>query len=125
MQSDRLRDVGDTVIDPNSSKGTISAVVTLAMPLKNALTKADTTYSVNLDLGALAVDKLALNQKLEANSLKIVADNQGYRVKGDVKIGGQPATLDYRKVNEGEADVRVAAVLDDGHRRFAGEERGS
>ena len=125
LQSDRLRDVGETVIDPNSSKGTVSAIVTLAMPLKNALTKADTTYSVNLDLGALAVDKLALNQKLEANSLKIVADNQGYRVKGDVKIGGQPATLDYRKVNEGEADVRVAAVLDDAARTRLGVDLGS
>ena len=125
LQSDRLRDVGETVIDPNSSKGTVSAIVTLAMPLKNALTKADTTYSVNLDLGALAVDKLALNQKLEANSLKIVADNQGYRVKGDVKIGGQPATLDYRKVNEGEADVRVAAVLDEAPRTRLGVDLGS
>jgi hypothetical protein len=69
------------VIDPNSSKGTVSAIVTLAMPLKNALSKADTTYSISLDLGALAVDKLAMNQKLEASSLKVVADNQGYRVK--------------------------------------------
>jgi hypothetical protein len=81
LQSDRLRDTGDTVIDPNSSKGTVSAIVTLAMPLKNALSKADTTYSISLDLGALAVDKLAMNQKLEASSLKVVADNQGYRVK--------------------------------------------
>jgi hypothetical protein len=125
LQSDRLRDVGDTVIDPNSSKGTVSAVVTLAMPLKNALTKADTTYSVNLDLGALAVDKLAMNQKLEANSLKVVADNQGYRVKGDVKIGGQPAALDYRKNNEGDADVRVAAILDDAARARLGVDLGS
>ncbi len=125
LQSDRLRDVGDTVIDPNSSKGTVSAVVTLAMPLKNALTKADTTYSVSLDLGALAVDKLALNQKLEASNLKVVADNQGYRVKGDVKIGGQPAALDYRKTNEGDADVRVAAILDDAARARLGVDLGS
>ena len=125
LQSDRLRDVGDTTIDPNSSKGPISAIVTLAMPLKNALTKADTTYSINLDLGALAVDKLAMNQKLEANSLKVVADNQGYRVKGDVKIGGQPAALDYRKNNEGDADVRVAAILDDAARARLGVDLGS
>lgn len=125
LQSERLRDVGDAMIDPNSSKGTVSAVVTLAMPLKNALTKADTTYSVNLDLGALAVDKLALNQKLEANNLKVVADNQGYRVKGDVKIGGQPAALDYRKTNEGDADVRVAAILDDAARARFGVDLGS
>jgi hypothetical protein len=125
LQSDRLRDVGDTAIDPNSSKGTVSAIVSLAMPLKNALTKADTTYSVSLDLGALAVDKLAMNQKLEANNLKIVADNQGYRVKGDVKIGGQPAALDYRKTNEGDADVRVAAILDDAARARLGVDLGS
>ena len=31
------------------------------------------------------------NQKLEANALKIVASNQGYQVKGDVKINGQAA----------------------------------
>ena len=125
LQSERLRDLGETAIDPNSSKGTISAIVTLAMPLKNALTKADTTYSVNLDLGALAVDKLAMNQKLEANNLKVVADNQGYRVKGDVKIGGQPASLDYRKANDGDADVKVAAVLDDAARARLGVDLGS
>jgi hypothetical protein len=115
LQSDRLREAGDTVIDPNSSKGTVSAIVTLAMPLKNALTKADTAYSISLDLGALAIDKLAMNQKLEANSLKVVADNQAI-VRGDVKIAGQPASLDYRKNSDGDADVRVAATLDDAAR---------
>lgn len=125
LQSDRLREAGDTVIDPNLSKGTVSAIVTLAMPLKNALTKADTTYSISLDLGALAVDKLAMNQKLEANNLKVVADNQGYRVKGDVKIGGQPAALDYRKNSDGDADVRVAATLDDAARARLGVDLGS
>lgn len=124
LQSDRLRDVGDRLIDPNSSKGTISAVISLAMPLKNALTREDTTYSVNLDLGSLAVDKLAMNQKLEATALKVVADNQGYRVKGDVKIGGQPAALDYRKTNDGEADVKLAATLDDAARARLGVDLG-
>jgi len=86
------------------------------MPLKNALTKADTTYSVNLDLGALAVDKLAMNQKLEASARQGGRRQSGLRVKGDVKIGGQPAALDYRKTSEGDADVRLAAVLDDAAR---------
>jgi Protein of unknown function len=125
LQSDRLRDVGDKLIDPNSSKGTVSAVITLAMPLKNALTKEDTTYSVNLDLGALSIDKLAMNQKLEASALKVVADNQGYRVKGDVKIGGQPASIDYRKTNDGDADVKLAATLDDAARARLGVDLGS
>ena len=48
-----------------------------------------------------------MSQKLEANTLKIVANNQGYQVKGDVKIGGQSASLDYRKPAEGDADVQA------------------
>ena len=125
LQSDRLSEFNQSIFDPNTSKGTIAAVINLGMPLKNALTKADTTYSVNLDLGSLAIDKLALNQKLEASILKVVADNQGYRVRGDVKIGGQPAALDYRKNNEGDADVRLAATLDDAARARLGVDLGS
>jgi hypothetical protein len=125
LQSERLSDVNETPIDPNTSKGNVVAQVTLKMPLKNALTKEETSYSINVDLGALAVDKLALNQKLEANSLKVVADNQGYRVKGDVKIAGQPAALDYRKNADGDADVRLATTLDDAARAKLGVDLGS
>jgi len=124
LQSERLSDVNQTAIDPNTSKGNVVAQVTLKMPLKNALTKEETSYAINVDLGALAVDKLALNQKLEANSLKVMADNQGYRVKGDVKIAGQPAALDYRKNADGDADVRLAATLDDAARAKLGVDLG-
>ncbi len=125
LQSERLSDVSDTPIDPNTSKGTVAAVVALRMPLKNALTKEDTSYTINVDLSALAVDKLAMNQKLEATTLKVVADNQGYRVKGDVKIAGQPAALDYRKNADGDADIRLATTLDDAARAKLGVDLGS
>jgi hypothetical protein len=61
-----------------------------------------------------------MNQKLEANTLKLIANNQGYQVKGDVKINGQQATLDYRKPNEGDADVKLQATLDDASRARLG-----
>ena len=107
LASDRLSEFSGTLIDPNSSKGTVSALVTLGMPIKRELTKADTTYSVTADLGGFAADKLVMNQKLEASTLKVVASNQGYQVKGDVKINGQPAQLDYRKPSEGDADIKL------------------
>lgn len=117
LASDRLNEFTGSTIDPNSSKGNVSAVVTMAMPLKNALTKADTTYSVNVDLGAFSAEKLVMNQKIEGNALKVIANNQGYQVRGDVKIAGQPATIDYRKPNtDGDADVRVSTTLDDATR---------
>ena len=120
LASDRLSDLSGTLIDPNTSKGTFSATVTLGMPVKGELTKADTTYTVTADLGGFAADKLVMNQKLEANTLKIVANNQGYQVKGDVKINGQPASLDYRKPTEGDADIKLQATLDDASRARLG-----
>ena len=116
LASDRLSEFSGTLIDPNSSKGTVSAQVSLGLPIKRELTKADTTYSITADLGGFAADKLVMNQKLEANTLKVVANNQGYQVKGDVKINGQPASLDYRKPNEGDADIKLLATLDDASR---------
>ena len=92
----------------------------LGLPVKGALTKADTTYSVTADLSGFAVDKLVMNQKLEANTLKVVANNAGYQVRGDVKINGQQASLDYRKPNEGDADIKLSATLDDASRARLG-----
>jgi hypothetical protein len=120
LASDRLSDVAGTLIDPNSSKGTISATVTLGLPIKRELTKADTTYAITADLSGFAADRLVMNQKLEANTMKIVADNQGYQVKGDVRINGQPASLDYRKPSDGDADIKLQATLDDASRAKLG-----
>ena len=98
----------------------MSATISLAMPVIGSLTKADTTYNVTADLAGFAADKLVMNQKLEATTLKVVANNAGYQVKGDVKINGQQASLDYRKPAEGDADIKLQATLDDASRARLG-----
>ena len=120
LASNRLSDLAGPPIDPNASKGNVTANFNLGMPVTGGLTKADTTYSVTADLGGIAIDKLVMNQKLEANTLKVVANNAGYQVKGDVKINGQQASLDYRKPTEGDADVKLQATLDDASRARLG-----
>src|SRR5579863_5342286 len=116
LASDKLSEFSATLVDPNASKGTVSANVTLGLPIKRELTRADTTYAITADLGGFAADRVVMNQKLEANALKVVANNQGYQVKGDVKINGQAASLDYRKSNEGDADIKLTATLDEASR---------
>jgi hypothetical protein len=125
LASDRLSEFSGTLVDPSSSKGSVSAVVTLGLPVKGSLTKADTTYGVTADLNGFSADRLVMNQKLEASTLKVVANNAGYQVRGDVKINGQPASLDYRKPNEGDADVKLQATLDDTSRARLGLDLGS
>jgi Protein of unknown function len=116
LSSDKLSDLSATLIDPNASKGTISAVVNLALPIKHDIARAEVNYTVVADLGGFAADRLMMNQKVEANTLKVVANNQGYQVKGDVKINGQAASLDYRKQNDGDADIKLSATLDEASR---------
>ncbi|MGJ5207132.1 YhdP family protein [Bradyrhizobium sp. HKCCYLR20261] len=125
LSSDRLNDLSSFPIDPNQTKGEFKASINLAMPVKGELTKADTNYTVTADLSGFSADKLVMNQKLEANTLKIVASTQGYQVKGDVKINGQPASLDYRKPNEGDADIKMQAILDDASRARLGVDLGT
>jgi hypothetical protein len=120
LASDRWSEFSGTPIDPNTSQGKVAAQVSLGLPIKRELTKADTTYAITADLGGFAADRLVMNQKLEANALKVIANNQGYQVKGDVKINGQQATLDYRKPSEGDADVKLQATLDDASRTRLG-----
>jgi hypothetical protein len=120
LASDKLSDLSATLIDPNASKGTVAAIVNLALPIKREISRAETSYTVTADLGGFAADRVVMNQKLEATTLKVVANNQGYQVKGDVKINGQPAALDYRKPNEGDADIKLLATLDDASRAKLG-----
>lgn len=125
LASDRLSEFSGMPIDPNASKGNVTAQVTLGLPIKRELTKADTSYTVIADLTGFAADRLVMNQKLEGNNIKVSANNQGYQVRGDVKIGGQAASLDYRKPSEGDADIRLQTTLDDQGRARLGFDLGS
>jgi Protein of unknown function len=124
LASDRLSDLA-TPVDPNTAKGTFQAAINLGMPVKGELSKTDTSYAVSAELNGFSADKLVMNQKLEANQLKIAANNAGYQVKGDVKINGQQAALDYRKPAEGDADIKLQATLDDAGRARLGLDLGS
>ncbi len=125
LASDRLGEFTGNLLDPATTKGNMTAQLTLGLPIKRALTKADTLYTVVADLTGFSADKLVMNQKLEANGLKVLANNAGFQVRGDVKINGQAATLDYRKPNDGDADVRLQATLDDAARARLGVDLGT
>jgi hypothetical protein len=121
LASDRWSEFSGVPIDPNTSRGTTAATITLAMPLKRELTKQDTTYTIAADLNNVSIDKLVMNQRLDGNNLKLIANNQGFQIKGEIKINGQSAALDYRKpMGDQDADVRVTATLDDASRARLG-----
>ena len=64
---------------------------------------------------------MVMGQKVEAATLRVTANNQGFQLKGDVKIGGTPASLEYHKPHgDGDAEVHIQATLDQAARANLG-----
>lgn len=117
LGTERLRGQAAIPMDPANSRGNLSGQVTVGLPITADPPPGATQYTINLDVAGFAADKMVMGQKIEAQALKVSANNHGYQIKGDVRINGTPAALDYRKTNDNpEADVRVQATLDEAAR---------
>ena len=118
---DRLRDASGVPFDPATTHGNMSALVSLAMPMKADLPPGSTNYAITVDATNFSAEHLIMGQKVEAADIKVSANNFGFALKGDVKIGGSPASLEYRKLrNENEADVHIQGMLDQSMRNTLG-----
>ncbi|WP_168192814.1 DUF3971 domain-containing protein [Undibacter mobilis] len=121
LASDTLRDKMGLTIDPATSRGTMSAQVTIKLPLAKQIPPDATSYSVDADLQNFAADKLLLGQKIEAQALKVNASNTGYSIKGDVKVNGTAAKIDLRRgKGDDSAQLSMTASIDEAARRRLG-----
>jgi hypothetical protein len=121
LATDRLRDAAGVPFDAATTRGTMSSQVALGFPLRSDLPPGSTNYSITVDASNFAADHLIMGQKVEAAALKVVANNQGFALKGDVKIGGTPASLEYRKARgDSDADVAISGMLDETARNNLG-----
>ncbi|MGV3634819.1 MAG: DUF3971 domain-containing protein, partial [Pseudorhodoplanes sp.] len=117
LASERLRGQASVPMDSANSRGNLSGQVTVALPITATPPPGSTQYTIALDVAGFAADKMVMGQKIEAQALKVSADNRGFQIRGDVRINGTPASLDYRKtVDSPEADVQVRATLDEAAR---------
>lgn len=117
LTSERLRSQASVPMDSSNSRGNLSGQVSVMLPITRDPPPGATRYEITLDVAGFFADKIVMGQKIEAQALKVVADNKGYQIRGDVRINGTPASLDYRKaVDNPEADVAVRATLDEAAR---------
>ncbi len=114
---DRLREFSGAPFDPAGTRGTIAGQVHLGMALRPDLPPGSTDYDITADLSNFSADKMLFGQKVEAQTLRISANNQSYEIKGDVRIAGTPAQIEYRRLKgEPDAEVRLATTLDEAAR---------
>jgi Protein of unknown function len=121
MRMDRLREFADTPFDPATIRGNLTAQVTLGMPLKADLPPGSTTYAIAVDATNFAADHMIMGQKVEAQLLKVTATPQGFQLKGDVKIAGAAASLEYHKArSDADAEIHINGMLDEAARNNLG-----
>jgi hypothetical protein len=121
LATDRLRDAAGVPFDPATTRGTMSALVNLGMPLKPDLPPGSTNYAIAVDARNFSADHMIMGQKVDAAALKVAATPQGFQIEGDVKIGGTPASLEYRKARgDSDAEVRIQGMLDETARNNLG-----
>ena len=125
LRSERLRDIADAPFDPSTIRGTVSAQVTLGMPIKPDLPPGSTNYAITVDATNFSADRMIMGQKVDAALLRATATPQGFQLKGDVRIGSTPVSLEYRKSRgDPDAEVRIAGTLDEAARKSLGFDAG-
>ena len=121
LRMDRLRDFADGPFDPAVMRGGLSATVSFGMPLRADLPPGSTNYAITVEATNFSADHMIMGQKVDAALLKASATPQGFQLKGDVKIAGAPANLEYRKARgDADAEIRITGVLDDAARANLG-----
>jgi hypothetical protein len=114
---DRLKDAAGVTIDPAASRGNVTATVNLGLPLGKEVKSSTLSYAIDATVTNFAVDRFIMSQKVEAQTLHATASNQGYHLKGDIRIGGTPAAVElHRGPDEPDSEVRLTATLDDAAR---------
>jgi hypothetical protein len=123
---DRLKEFSGAPFDPAGVRGTLTAQVNLGMPLRPDLPPGSTDYDITVDLSNFSADKMVFGHKAEAQALRVTANNNIYEIKGDVRVAGAPAYVEYRKLKgEPDAEVRLQATLDETARARLGIDLGS
>ena len=116
---ERLRDFSGTPFDAATTRGMLSAQVNLAMPLRANLERGSTTYNLAVDLTNFSADRMMLGHKVEAQTLRVTANNQGFQMRGDVR-DQRHARAD--RISQGLERTRLRAQTRDHTRRAGADE---
>ncbi len=125
VSMDAMRDAAAMPFDPAAAHGAVAAKVTLNLPLKKDLRRESVDYLVEADVTGFSADHFIRGLKAEAATLKVNATSEALQIKGDMKIAGTPATVDFRRARgEPDAEVRIQTTLDDAARNRMGLDAG-
>lgn len=121
LSSEGMRtSVGDLTVDPTSTRGAAAARVAVTLAVGRNVPKDSSRYAITADLTNFALDKVLMGEKIDASALRVTASNDGYEIKGNVRVNGTPAVLDLKKQGNDDAQLELQVKLDAAARRRFG-----
>ncbi len=120
LSSEGMREIVGLTLDPSTTRGTVGARVDVNLLVGKNLPRNSSSYILTADMTNFAADKLLLGRKVEAPTLRVTATNDGYQIKGDVKVNGTPAAIDVEKKKDADAELHLQAKLDEAARHRMG-----
>src|SRR5262249_57965812 len=73
LASDRLREASGSPLDPAGSKGTVTAQVSLGLPMDPDMPKGAIDYNVVADIANFSVDRFMMTQRIDAQTFRVTA----------------------------------------------------
>lgn len=117
LTRDVLKGEAGISLNPETTRGNVSANVRIELPLKRDLLRSEVRYSAEADVTNFAADNIVKGQRIENANGKITISATQFTAKGEGRIGGAPATFEYTKPRgKPDAEFRVTATLDEATR---------
>ena len=120
LSRDALKPYANLPADGAAMKGQIDGHLTVATRFGDHVPPEETKIGVSATAAGFGIEKLIGKEGLSDATLKLDVDKTGLHAKGDGRIYGAPATLDFRRPPTGASEATIAMVLDDAARSRAG-----
>ena len=120
LSRDALKPYANLPADGSAMKGQIDGHLTVATRFGDHVPPDETKITVSAAATNFGIEKLIGKEGLSDATLKLDVDKTGLHAKGDGRIYGAPATLDFKKPPTGGSEAAIAMVLDDAARARAG-----
>lgn len=113
---------GATRIPPEIARGSgqVEGQVSASLRLVRQPTEADLKIDARGDLRGVAISAIAPGENLENGQFKLVASGGAVSIRGEARLNGLPAQIEFRSEGQNAPVATIKAVLDEAQRQRRG-----
>lgn len=120
LSKDAFRSMGQLPADPATLHGKLDGRVAVDFEIGAGARSARTTVDANMTATDFSADHVIGKERLEAATVSIGSDANGFKANGNGRLFGSPVTFEIRKAPNQPASASANVTLDDAARARTG-----